>query len=75
MKKPKPKSTRGRKPNAPGTVRSKWATCYLLESEVPIVAAAARERGLSQSDLLRAGLVALGVPLSQVEPRKPARAA
>lgn len=71
MKKQAKKSTRGRRPNGEGRVREVRAVCYLLPSENPIVDAAARARGLSRSDLLRAGLVALGVQLATVQARQP----
>lgn len=73
MKETKTKSTRGRKPNAAGRVRLARAVCYLLPVEVPIVDEAARDRKMSRSDLLRAGLSAIGVKLETVEARKPAK--
>jgi hypothetical protein len=65
--------TRGRPKSAPGRVRGERAVCYLLPGEVPAVEAEEERRGLSRSDLLRAGLVALGVRLESLPARKPGR--
>jgi hypothetical protein len=53
----------GRKPLPAGTAQDVRMIFYLRPVEVERVDAERAERGLSRSDLFRAGLVALGVEL------------
>jgi hypothetical protein len=64
---------RGRPPQPAGTIRAAKAVCYLLTTEIPIIRAAARMRGYSVSDLLRAGLRSLGIEMIDEKYREPAR--
>jgi hypothetical protein len=73
MKKKKKIETRGRKPKPAEQIKSARIKVLFRASEIALVEAAARDRGLSRSDLCRAGLRALGVPLEFARARKPAR--
>lgn len=53
----------GRKPLPEGKVRGARAVCWLRPDEKETVTEHARKRGQSESDMLREGLRALGVPI------------
>jgi hypothetical protein len=62
---------RGRPTKTPDRIRSARVIAQLLPAELDTVIATARERRLSRSDLLRAGLRAIGVELLDEHYRVP----